>query len=327
MASTAAIALFLAACGSKPTSTESKPQPVAAVPAEPAPVAEAPTTPQGGQTHIEMKKVLLGDDAAGTLRVRWLNGLVFPMKPGGVISLDDKNSFLVEIQNGVIGTSLSDMTRLMNDRIFSYPGSPLSELVLSAHGSQLKLNATVKKKVSFPVEIIADVGTTAKGDIKLHIESLKAEKIQVKSMLGAFGVKAGDLVDAKGAKGVTVDGDDLVLDIEHLLPPPRKRGRITKVEVSGNELIETFGTRSFEQSSDRRSYLRFVGGVIEFGKLRMKECDLMLSDPEKPEWFDFNLDHYQKQLVAGINRVTGANGLDSLVPGYAKVRKLSVAKH
>jgi hypothetical protein len=323
---TAVTAALLAACGSKPASTEVKPATLAATETTDAGGRNmSPPSTENPQTRIEMRKVLLGDDVEGTLRIQWLNGQVYPTKLGSAISLDDKNSFLVQIQNGVMSTSLSDMTRLMNNRIFSYPGSPLSHLVLSAKGTQLKLNASLKKDLDLPVEIIADVGTTPKGDMKLHVASLKTLKLSLKGMLGMFGLKVGDLVDAKGAKGVTVDGNDLILDIERLLPPPRKRGRITKVEVSGNDLIETFGTQAFQPSSDHRSYLKFQGGAIEFGKLRMSDCDLTLSDPDKPEWFDFNLDHYQRQLVAGINKITPANGLESFVPGYARVAKSAAA--
>jgi hypothetical protein len=320
---------LLAGCGSKPAATDVTPaNPAATATTDAGDRNVPPVSTENARTRIEMKEVLLGDDVEGTLRIQWLNGQVFPTKQGGVISLDDKNSFLVQIQNGVMGTSLSDMTRLMNNHIFSYPGSPLTNLVLSAKGTQLKLTASLKKELDLPVEIIADVGTTPKGDMKLHVASLKALKLSVKGMLGMFGLKVGDLVDAKGAKGVTVEGNDLILDIERLLPPPRKRGRITKVQVVGDELIETFGTEAFQPSSEHRSYLKFQGGTIEFGKLRMSDCDLTLSDPDKPEWFDFNLDHYRKQLVAGINKITPTNGLESFVPGYAKVAKGGAAtKH
>ncbi len=175
--------------------------------------------------------------------------------------------------------------------------------------------------MNVPIEIITDVGITPNGDLRLHVASLKALKLSVKGVLGIFGVKVADLVDAKGAKGVTVEGNNLILDIEQLLPPPRKRGKISKVEVSGNELLLTFGTQPFQPTSDHRSYLKFKQGTIEFGKLRMRDCDLVLSDPDQPEWFDFNLDHYQQQLVAGVSRLTKTNGLESLVPGYAKVMK------
>src|SRR5271170_4768645 len=112
-------------------SAESKPSPTAPQPSKPAPET----------TRIEMRNVLLRDDAAGTLRVQQLNGRVSPNQAGGTISLDDKKSFLIDIDAGVISTSVADMSRLLNERTFGYPGSPLSGIVLSVKGTELKLNA------------------------------------------------------------------------------------------------------------------------------------------------------------------------------------------
>ncbi len=310
--------LIATGCGSKPAPTEST-APVATTPV-------APVSSQNAQTRGEVRQVLLSDDVSGTLRIQWMNGTVSPTAKGGIISLDDKNSYLIDIQNAVMSTSLSDMTRLMNDRIFSYPGSPLSHIALTAQGAQLKLTGIAKKGVSIPVEIVSDVGTTPTGDIKLHVVSLKALKVPVKGLFGLFGIKVGDLVDAKGAKGVTVDGNNLILDIETLLPPPRKRGKVTKVEVSGSDLALTFGTQPFRQTTNRVCYLKFEGGTVEFGKIRMRDCDLTVSPIDKADWLDYNIDHYQLQLVAGINKITAANGLDSFVPGYAKVKAGAPAK-
>jgi len=274
-----------------------------------------------------MRNVLLRDEAAGTLRIQQLNGRVTPTQAGGTISLDDKRSFLIDIDAGVINTSVTDMSRLLNNRVFGYPGSPLSDIVLTVKGKQLKLNAKVKKGVVVPIELLGEMGVTADGNMRVHETSLRALKIPVKGLLGAFGVKMSDLVDAKGAKGVSVQGDDLILDVEQMLPPPRKRGRLTDVYSSGDQLVETFGHPNLQEKPGRwRSYLRFEGGVIEFGKLTMHDADLVLTDNTNSEWFDFNLDRYQKQLEAGYNRVTPKLGLESYMPGYGRLKTGEVAK-
>jgi hypothetical protein len=272
-----------------------------------------------------MRNVLLRDDVAGTLRIRQLRGRVSPTQPRGTISLDDKKSFLIDIDNGVISTSLADMTRLLNERTFGYPGSPLSRIVLSVKGTQLRLNAALKKTV--PVELLGEIGVTPNGDMRIHVTSIRALKIPVKGLLGAFGVKIGDLVDSKGAKGVSVQGNDLVLDIEQLLPPPPKRGKLTDVHSEGDQLVEVFGHPApLEKPGRWRGYLKLEGGVIEFGKLTMREADLVLTDSTNAEWFDFDLDHYEKQLEAGYNKVTPELGLVSFMPGYGRLKSGEVAK-
>ncbi|MGA7415212.1 MAG: hypothetical protein WBW33_32370 [Bryobacteraceae bacterium] len=273
-----------------------------------------------------MRNVLLRDAAAGTLRVQQLNGRVSPTQSGGTISLDDKKSFLIDIDTGVISTSLTDMSRLLNERTFGYPGSPISDIVLSVKGTELKMNAKLKKGVEVPIELLGALGVTPNGDMRVHADSVRALKIPVKGLLGAFGVKIADLVDAKGAKGVSVQGNDLILDIEQLMPPPRKRGKLTDVHSEGEQLVEIFGHPGPVKSAHWRSYLKFEGGVIEFGKLTMHNADLVLTDNANTEWFDFDLDRYQKQLEAGYNKVTPKLGLESYMPGIGRLKTGEVAK-
>src|ERR1017187_2368521 len=52
---------------------------------------------------------------------------------------------------------------------------------------------------------------------------------------------------AGGAKGITVDDNDLILDPTLMLPPPRMRGRITSVRIQGDEI------RSEEHTSELQS--------------------------------------------------------------------------
>jgi hypothetical protein len=294
---------------------------------KPNPTNPDPSVSASGKTRIEMRNVLLHDDAAGTLRVQQLNGRVSPSEAGGLISLDDKKSFLIDIDSGVISTSVADMSKLLNDRIFGYPGSPLSDIVLTVKGTQLKLNAKVKKGVVMPIELLGEMGVTPDGKLRVHSTSLKALKIPVKGLLGAFGVKMSDLVDARGAKGVSVEGNDMILDVEQMLPPPRKRGKLTDVRTSGDQLVETFGHPVLQQKPPRwRSYLRFEGGVIEFGKLTMHDADLVLADSGNADWFDFDLSRYQKQLEAGYSKVTPRLGLESYMPGSARVKAGATSK-
>jgi hypothetical protein len=44
-----------------------------------------------------------------------------------------------------------------------------------------------------------------------------------------LGVKLENLIDRKGVAGVRVDGDNLVLDPQQILPPPHIQGGVTGV--------------------------------------------------------------------------------------------------
>jgi len=84
------------------------------------------------------------------LQVRWLRGLMQPAKPNETPSFDEPASFVLDIKDAVISTSLSDLSAALNDGMLK--GSPLQHVSLAAQGNQLKLNGTLHKGIPLPVD-------------------------------------------------------------------------------------------------------------------------------------------------------------------------------
>ncbi len=55
--------------------------------------------------------------------------------------------------------------------------------------------------------------------------------------------------------------------------------------------------------------------------MTMNDADLELIDAEPADPFDFSIDHYQDQLVAGYAKLTKAGGLCVHVPDLSKVKQ------
>jgi hypothetical protein len=58
----------------------------------------------------------------------------------------------------------------------------------------------------------------------------------------------------------------------------------------------------------------FRGGKLRFGKLTMTDTDLALIDEDPKDPFDFNLDRYNDQRVAGYSKNTPSHGLKTFMP-------------
>ncbi len=67
----------------------------------------------------------------------------------------------------------------------------------------------------------------------------------------------------------------------------------------------------------------YHGGVLRFGKLTMHETDLMIVDEEPKDPFDFFLDQYNAQLVAGYSKNTPDHGLIVHMPDYKRTPPLA----
>jgi hypothetical protein len=67
------------------------------------------------------------------------------------------------------------------------------------------------------------------------------------------------------------------------------------------------------------NYMAYRGAQLRFGKLTMSDTDLTLIDMDPQDPFDFFLDHYQDQLVAGYTKATPSFGLRSYFRDYNKL--------
>jgi hypothetical protein len=69
----------------------------------------------------------------------------------------------------------------------------------------------------------------------------------------------------------------------------------------------------------------FRGGTLRFGKLFMVRSDMRILDLDPGDSFDFSIDQYEKQLVAGYSRTRPDLGLDVFMPDLAEVESGGIA--
>lgn len=90
----------------------------------------------------------------------------------------------------------------------------------------------------------------------------------MKPVLSSFGVKMDDLLKVEPGHGVMVDGNDLILDISKVAPPPRFSGRLSAVRIENNTLVQVFGNagpRPAASAGTSRHHIYWRGGQLSFG--------------------------------------------------------------
>ena len=141
----------------------------------------------------------------------------------------------------------------------------------------------------------------------------------MKPLMKIFHIEMDDLLKVKPGHGVTVRDNDLILDPSTLLPPPSMRGAITSAAVVGRSVVQTFGDGKVHRLSPpatSRNFIYWRGGSLAFGKLTMTATDLELVDMDPKDPFDFSVDQWNEQLVAGYSKTTSARGLKAHMPDY-----------
>lgn len=272
--------------------------------------------------QVQMRNVAFHVDSSVVLNIRYLRGELRRSKPDLPAYLDEKESFKLGIDSASIGITPAALSDLLNHYTFSYPGSPLRKLRITIEEGRLKQQGTMHG-ISFTV--LGDLSLTPEGELRLHPTSIKAAGIKVGGLMKFFGLHLQKLIDTGRARGVRIDRDDFLLSPTELLPPPTIEGHVGAIAVTDSQIVQTFkpasgkAARVLSLPHAATNYMFFREGLLRFGKLTMRDTDLLIIDAEPSDAFDFFLDHYNEQLVAGYSRNTEDHGLIVMMPDYHTV--------
>jgi hypothetical protein len=239
--------------------------------------------------------------------------------------LDDKRSFVLQLDSARIGVTPAALSQLLNRYTFAYPGSPLRRLTITIEHGRIRQRGRMRG-ISF--DVLGDLSLTPEGDLRLHPADIKAVGIKVGGLMKFFGLNLEKLVNTDRAKGVRIEGDDFLLSPTRLLPSPAVEGRVGRVEVTDSEIVQIFQPTEARTDGPLRlpipkaeNYMFFRGGVLRFGKLTMDDTDLFIEDADPRDRFDFWLDRYNDQLVEGRSRNTRDHGLIVEMPDFDKLKR------
>ncbi len=275
--------------------------------------ASVPASPSANsQTRIHAHNLLLRKGPDFRIYVRWLDGFLARTNRAVSPSFDRPESFVLNIDTGVIRVNIGDIGHFINSSITD---SPLKDVTLLADGSNLRMTGTVHKLVPLSVQVIASVSVAPDNRVLIHISKIDVLKLPVKGMLKLFHISTADLVKNR-MDGLEVRGDDLLLDTSKLLPPPHIRGTLRQLSVDGPDLQAVYGKAEddVERAEMWRNFFSMDGGTVDFGSLSMHPVKIMLIDISSNPWFDLDLVNYRAQFASGYTRLTSDSALQMFIP-------------
>jgi hypothetical protein len=277
------------------------------------PTSQAVSADDLAPTLVYAHNIMLRKGPDFRIYIVWIAGQMVRTNRNVNPSFDDPDSFILQIQKGVIHANIGDIGKYLNST--GSADTPLKNIVIHPVGDLVKINGTIKKVVPLPIEIVGSLAATPEGLVRLHVQHISVLKIPMKGLLGTFDVKLSDLAQSNLA-GVTLSGNDIIFDTEKLLPPPHIRGQLTTVRVKFPDIEVIYGNAPSDptQLAQWHNFLRFRNGALNFGKLTMHHADLTMIDAADEPWFDLDLVNYQNQLVSGDTRMTAQAGLEIYMP-------------
>ncbi|MGB8479139.1 MAG: hypothetical protein WCE63_09895 [Acidobacteriaceae bacterium] len=284
--------------------------------------ADAHTSVHDRVVHVHMQSVLFRVMNDVVLQVGSLDGVLAPSRKNEVVSLDDKNSFSFKVQQATTSISSTDLTALVNDFILPRAKTPLKNLSFTFNPDQsIQVKGDIHKLVDVPFSGTASLRVTPDGNMRMHLANLTVAGVIHQDMLDALGIKISKVAQPKRKQSFQIEGNDIVFPIDQMFPPPHVSGQLHDINISGDKLNLMFGTdkqpREQGQSTAEKpsvttgSYIYFCGGTMKFALLTMSPVDLELV-PLKPDLhkrFEFSVDQYYQQLVAGYSKSLLNKGL------------------
>lgn len=258
-----------------------------------------------------------------------LQGHLIPTKDAAIVVFDDTNSFTIAVASAEIAISCSSLAQILNKNVFSGADAPIKDVTIESKNSQLIINGKLHQKGDVPFETMGTISADPDGKIRLHAERVKAAHLPVKGLMDLLGLDIASLINTKKVHGITAEKDDLIFDPDQILPPPRIQGKVTAVRVQGSEVVQVFGALQASNFAAKQpgNYMAYRDGDLRFGKLAMQDADLILVDADPQDSFDFYLDHYKEQIVAGYTKITPDFGLRIYARDYNKLRRRPAASN
>ena len=189
-----------------------------------------------------MRNVHLHVDDGIVLAIERLRGEMISRTAGRPPVFDDQRSYVLKVSSATMSIDMQSLSTLMNRHVFGYEGAPLKDLKIEAtEDGRLEQSGKLHKGIDVPFSMKATVSATPDGRLKLHMDSMKAAGVPAKGLLSLFGLSLEDLADLERRRGLSASDNDIMIAVGQVLPPPEITGRLSKVAVAGDRLVQTFG--------------------------------------------------------------------------------------
>jgi hypothetical protein len=274
------------------------------------------------RTQMRNVKFRFADNVS--VQIKSLAGALVPVGEHEMPVMDDKNSFKIHIDAADILIYPSDLANVLNSYVFARPKSPVSGVSISIDKGQLKIKGKLRDKGNIPFETIGTLSTTADGRVRLHGEKIKALHVPVKGLMEAFGIETDDLIKNGKIPGVFTEENDLILDLQQVLPAPHIEGGVTDIRIKENAIATAFGKTTAKATTNAPAsgnFISYQGNRMAFGTLRMDNVDMIMLDLNPADPLDVFLEHYREQLAAGYTKISASFQLRAYMKDYGKLNR------
>jgi hypothetical protein len=250
-----------------------------------------------------------------------------PARAGQPIVFDDPTSVTINVHRGEVTLDSAKLTAIFDRYLFQYQGSPLRNMrVVPQDGGSLRITGEMHRETWVPIVLAGSLSMRSADELVFRADHVEVAGVGADKLMQAAHVKMADLlkVDTPIAR---LDGDDVVMQVAKLTPPPALRMSITKIDTSAAGVRFTLDDHTVQKidwpaTMPARGML-VQGGDVKFMRSMPMNIDMALTPVDNNAPFVLDLYHYRDQMAAGYFTFDEAGALDVHLPSYPTLASAS----
>lgn len=142
------------------------------------------------------------------------------------------------VHQGRVFVDSAALTRIFNQKMGA--NKKIQDIEVKTSGQKLSIGGKVRNVIPLHFTIEGPLTPVKAGIVDMHADSIHADGIPAKGLLGMFGKDLGDVVGQSSANGVKVEENTVRFDVEQLL---QMHGEVTRVQVLPQGVALEFGEK------------------------------------------------------------------------------------
>jgi hypothetical protein len=243
-----------------------------------------------------------------------------PSRPGEPIVFDDPTSLSIDVHRGEVTLDSAKLTAIFNRYLFQYRGSTLRNMrVVPQDDGSLRITGEMRRDTWVPIVLSGSLSMRSAGELVFHADHVEVAGVAADRLMQAAHVRMADLlkVDTPIAR---LDGDDVVMQVAKLTPPPALRLTITKLDTSAagvRFMLDDGSVQKIDWPANMPARgMLMEGGDVKFMRSMPMNIDMALTPIDADAPFVLDLYHYRDQMAAGYFTFDEAGALAVHLPSY-----------
>lgn len=248
-----------------------------------------------------------------TLHLREVRGRLSPTEADRPVAINAVQTWRGRVQHAEVGLSTEAFEALLSQR-GSSGAAPIDGATVRSDGTRLTLSGKVRPGGAFlPLRFAIEAEPFAHPDGRLGVRAvaLRLLGIELEAAMDRADVTLADLLTLDGQRGLSVEGDALLIDLPALAPKVHLEGHVSEVAVlpDGVAVVLTDGETPARPvtmaavaeatRTPRRNAVIFDGADIRFGDIHLIDGHIEVEDLDQSDALSVDVATLSEQLRAG----------------------------